>query len=236
MLVTAIGDYSYHLNDNFLPLFNSLNTKEYQILRVIKHGWKLTTKIRYMCNDQQIFRVSDEETEYMEYKDVEPIIAMVENMVDCYDVVLMVDYNKGMMTPALIQAVIKVCLEKKIPVISDIKYKNVVYYDGSLVIKCNDKEYFAMQHRPESKYYVVTHGKLPVSLTDNSKLLDKVKTIGNPYFKNANCAGDIFTAGFVNSFVNNDIVKPMTSLVRQSVKAGNILASKSLSKVKDKVV
>jgi sugar/nucleoside kinase (ribokinase family) len=140
------------------------------------------------------------------------------------------------MIPKLIQQVIKVAKEKKIPVVSDIKYKNVYYYEDSLVIKCNQKEYDAINNGPYSKYWVVTHGSKPTKMITGNQI-HEVNTIKNPYFKNANCAGDIFMAGFVNELVNSGLLNCIdTALVKYCIKAGNKLASKSLSKVKDKVV
>jgi sugar/nucleoside kinase (ribokinase family) len=207
-------------------------------MRTVVGTRKLTTKIRFMSDNQQIFRISDENSDDMEYKDIAPLLAIAENIIDEFDVVLLVDYNKGMMIPKLISQVIKVAKEKGVGVISDIKYRNVGYYEGSLIIKCNHKEYEAITYRPSSKYWIVTHGKAPTLMIHGGAQL-KIDTIGNPYFKNSNCAGDIYMAGFVNSFVNTiqtDFKGQESACIHYSIKQGNKLASKSLSKVKDKVV
>lgn len=242
MLLTATGNRSSIMNDCVSPLYNSFDTKTYPIMRTMIGDRTLTTKIRFMSGNQQIFRVSDEETDYMEDKDIKPLITVAESIVDEFEVVLLVDYNKGMMLPKLIQSVIKVAIEKHIPVISDIKYKNTEYYCNSMIIKCNKKEFDAITYRPSAIYWIVTSGKAPTRLFQTRcSTIHKINTITNPYYKNANCAGDIFMAGFVNEFANNidNLTKfPSwkSSLVVESIKAGNKLASKSLSKVKDKVV
>jgi len=237
MLMTVTGAVSHELNNRFEALFNTFDTKMFPILRTLVEDYKLTTKIRYMCGDQMTYRVSDEETEYFEYKYIEPILAIAENVIDDFEVVLLVDYNKGMMIPKLIQQVIKVAKEKKVPVVSDIKYKNVGYYNNSFVIKCNQKEYDAIDCKPYSSYWIVTNGNKPTKMITGNQI-HEINTITNPYFKNANCAGDIFMAGFVNAIVNNeDLGGGCDSIViKDAISAGNTLASKSLSKIKDKVV
>ena len=234
-LVTATGRHSSLLNEDFGQVYNSFDTKTYPIIRSIIDR-KLTTKIRFMCNDQQIFRVSDEDSEYIDFKDIEPLLAIIENIIGEYDMVLLVDYNKGMMLPGLIQQVIKVAHAKHVPVIADIKPLNARYYNGSLVIKCNHKEYQKVDYRPNADYWVVTHGKEPTEVISVG-FKEKFGTMTNHFYKNANCAGDIFMAGFVNSLVNNDSLgESLNDIICEAVIAGNKLAFQSLSQVKDKVV
>jgi D-glycero-beta-D-manno-heptose-7-phosphate kinase len=101
-----------------------------------------TTKTRVIGNNQQMIRV-DEETDV----DVLPtesstLLQMISYIIvhDKIDVIIFEDYNKGLITPKLIQKVVELAKEKGIPTAVDPKKKNFLSYKGVTMFKPNLKE------------------------------------------------------------------------------------------------
>lgn len=102
-----------------------------------------TVKNRIISSGKQIVRVDEESTSYisaeMEQKLIGAILAELnENPVD---VIVFVDYDKGIVTPTLFNAVNKVALERKIPTAVDPKKRNFKNYRDVTLFKPNFKEY-----------------------------------------------------------------------------------------------
>lgn len=99
-----------------------------------------TVKTRVMARHQQIVRF-DRESE----ADVSPEIAhqlseRVSALVHEVDVVIMEDYNKGVLVPTVIRAVIAAAKKVGIPTVVDPKRRNFFAYGGVTVFKPNAKE------------------------------------------------------------------------------------------------
>lgn len=101
-----------------------------------------TVKTRIIGNKHQVIRVdsekdtplSDEEHEALKIK-VETIIA--DNNID---VVIFQDYDKGVITPKLIDVVVEICNNKDIPTAVDPKKRNFNDFKGVSLFKPNLKE------------------------------------------------------------------------------------------------
>lgn len=101
-----------------------------------------TVKTRIIGNKHQVIRVdsekdtplSDEEHEALKIK-IETIIA--DNNID---VVIFQDYDKGVITPKLIDVVVEICNNKNIPTAVDPKKRNFNDFKGVSLFKPNLKE------------------------------------------------------------------------------------------------
>ncbi len=99
------------------------------------------TKTRIMAQNQQLFRMDEENVEPFSPGAQTQLIELVEeNLSKCKTVVLS-DYGKGLFqTPDLSQKIIKLCRKQDIPVIVDPKGKDWKRYQGATFITPNTAE------------------------------------------------------------------------------------------------
>jgi D-beta-D-heptose 7-phosphate kinase/D-beta-D-heptose 1-phosphate adenosyltransferase len=99
-----------------------------------------TTKTRLLARSQQLLRFDEEEDEDLADADVARVISAVSDALASADAVILEDYNKGVLVPAVIEATIQVAAERRIPVIVDPKFRNFFSYKGATVFKPNRRE------------------------------------------------------------------------------------------------
>lgn len=129
-----------HEGVQFLDLLRTQKLSQKGILK--SRDRITTTKTRVIGNNQQMIRV-DEETEV----DVHPnesatLLQLISYIIthDKIDVIIFEDYNKGLITPKLIQKVVELAKAKGIPTAVDPKKKNFTAYKGVTLFKPNLKE------------------------------------------------------------------------------------------------
>jgi len=102
-----------------------------------------TVKSRIIGKGQHIARVDEESVDFisgeLEKEMVESIRQEVEE--NKVDVIIFVDYDKGVITPSLFQAVNNLAIEKGIPTAVDPKKRNFNYYNNIGLFKPNFKEF-----------------------------------------------------------------------------------------------
>ena len=99
-----------------------------------------TKKTRYVCENQQILRVDNEiESPISEVLETK-IIKLLKNKINDYDVIVLSDYNKGVLTDTLIKKIIKIAQHFKKILIVDPKKKDFSVYAGATFITPNIKE------------------------------------------------------------------------------------------------
>jgi rfaE bifunctional protein kinase chain/domain len=109
----------------------------------VRSKQRLTTnKIRVMSRNQQMLRLDSEITNDISKDDEEKLINNFSDYLkhNHPSVVIFEDYNKGVLTPTLIQSVIKICKENNIVTTVDPKRKNFFSYKGVDIFKPNLKE------------------------------------------------------------------------------------------------
>jgi len=99
-----------------------------------------TTKTRLLARAQQLLRFDEEEDTDLADVDVARVISAVTAALASADAVILEDYNKGVLVPAVIEATIRVAAERRIPVIVDPKFRNFFSYKGATVFKPNRRE------------------------------------------------------------------------------------------------
>jgi D-glycero-beta-D-manno-heptose-7-phosphate kinase len=101
-----------------------------------------TTKFRIIGNNVQLLRVDDETEKPLNQQESAllwgRITAICERM--SIGAIIFEDYDKGVITPWLIEEVVKLGREKNIPVVVDPKKKNFMNYKGVTLFKPNLKE------------------------------------------------------------------------------------------------
>ncbi|MGI8497818.1 MAG: D-glycero-beta-D-manno-heptose-7-phosphate kinase, partial [Gemmatimonadaceae bacterium] len=99
-----------------------------------------TTKTRILARAQQVVRFDEEEDTDLSGKDLEALIGRVEASLDDADALILEDYNKGVLNPAVIERAIALATRRGIPVIVDPKYRNFFHYRGATIFKPNRRE------------------------------------------------------------------------------------------------
>jgi D-beta-D-heptose 7-phosphate kinase/D-beta-D-heptose 1-phosphate adenosyltransferase len=99
-----------------------------------------TMKTRIVARGQQVVRVDEEEDDDLGGTDVKKLLAAVETAVDKADALVLEDYNKGVLVPAVITGAISRAKARKIPIVVDPKYKNFFQYRGATIFKPNRRE------------------------------------------------------------------------------------------------
>jgi len=120
---------------------------------------KTTTKTRVIGNKHQIVRIDHELTENLDKMDSFLLLEAVKRELEQADVLIMEDYNKGVLHEGNIKAIIALAKEAGVPVVVDPKKKNFLEYTGVTLFKPNLKE--------------IREG---LNISDDLKQLDHLKT------------------------------------------------------------
>jgi rfaE bifunctional protein kinase chain/domain len=101
-----------------------------------------TTKFRIFGNNSQLLRVDEEHTGDLDHQDEQAFLEICKNILDkeSIDVMIIQDYNKGILTPVVIHELIDKARAKDIPVVVDPKKKNFELYHNVTLFKPNLKE------------------------------------------------------------------------------------------------
>lgn len=105
-------------------------------------GRKTTVKTRVMAGAQHLLRVDEETTDDLSGKEAEQLLQRITEILNRHriDVIIFQDYNKGVLTPEIIRAVIAEAGRRNIPTAVDPKMKNFWEYRGVTLFKPNLKE------------------------------------------------------------------------------------------------
>lgn len=111
------------------------------IAGMIQSSQRVTTvKHRVFNGDKQLLRIDEEDTFDLTEEEHASLIHAFESRLDNCDVVILQDYNKGVLTDRLIKSIIALANERSIPVAVDPKKKNFFAYQGVTLFKPNAKE------------------------------------------------------------------------------------------------
>lgn len=106
----------------------------------IRIGRPTTTKTRLVARAQQMVRFDDEEDGDLSDGEVERLLQVVGRTTADADALILEDYNKGVLVPAVIRAAIGAARTRGIPVVVDPKYRNFFEYRGATIFKPNRRE------------------------------------------------------------------------------------------------
>ncbi|MDZ4824774.1 MAG: bifunctional ADP-heptose synthase [Flavobacteriales bacterium] len=101
-----------------------------------------TMKTRIMSGSNHLLRVDEEITTPLNATDERNLLECIRNILNKQkvDVIIMEDYNKGVLTPKVIETVIAIAQEKNIPTAVDPKKENFFAYKNVTLFKPNLKE------------------------------------------------------------------------------------------------
>ena len=138
VLCSVIGD-----DDKGTVFLNLLRKEKIEANGVLTSPRRITTtKFRIFGNNTQMLRVDDEVENDLSEHDMNELLGKIESIIikEKIDCIIFQDYNKGVITPLLIQRIIGLAKEKNIPVTVDPKNRNFDTYSGVTLFKPNLKE------------------------------------------------------------------------------------------------
>ena len=103
-------------------------------------GRPTTSKTRIIARSQQIVRIDDEVDALLDGADLDRLTRAAREALADADALLLEDYNKGALAPALIAEVMALARRRGIPVVVDPKYRQFFAYAGATVFKPNRRE------------------------------------------------------------------------------------------------
>lgn len=138
LMVTVIGND--RMGEEFIHLLEQRKLPTDGIIK--SKGRITTTKFRIIGNKVQMLRVDDETLEDISSAEEQALIERVTSLLksDRIDVMILQDYNKGVLTDEVIKRVIALAKQHHIPVAVDPKRKHFMAYQGVDLFKPNLKE------------------------------------------------------------------------------------------------
>ncbi len=109
---------------------------------VRESGRKTTIKTRIIAGNQHLLRVDSEDTHPVSEQSVRQLMERLEAEVkrERIDVIVLQDYDKGVLSPEMIREVISLARKYEIPVTVDPKFRHFMMYGGCTLFKPNLKE------------------------------------------------------------------------------------------------
>ena len=139
-VLTILGD-----DEDGKQLIELLKEKNIDTRFILESKKRITTnKIRIISRNQQMMRLDAEHTEDIDESDE----AKLQNQIEKYilnerpDIVILEDYNKGILTKNIIEQTIAFCNRNNIPISVDPKRKNFLAYKNVTLFKPNLHEVF----------------------------------------------------------------------------------------------
>ncbi len=107
---------------------------------IIEKNRRTTKKKRYISDNQQVLRVDDEVDNRIKDITEKKILNLFTKLVIKFDIVIISDYDKGVLTENLVQEIIKISKKNKKTVIVDPKRDSFFLYRGANIITPNHNE------------------------------------------------------------------------------------------------
>lgn len=138
VLCSVIGEDAK--SEDFFNLLREHDMSDEGIIRSAAR--RTTTKYRIIGNNAQMLRVDDEDIFDLTEDEMTLISSRIDSFIDSgsIDGIILQDYNKGVLTDALIRHTIAAANGKGIPVGVDPKKNNFLAYQNSTLFKPNLKE------------------------------------------------------------------------------------------------
>lgn len=131
-------------NDDDAKLFDSLlKSKQLSNEGILNSNNRITTvKTRIIGNNHQMLRVDAEMDKELDNNDKTLLIEKITSLINSkkIDAVVFEDYDKGIISQQVIDKIVLLCNEKKIPTTVDPKKRNFLHYHNVSLFKPNLKE------------------------------------------------------------------------------------------------
>lgn len=231
--------------DTLINLLANLDIDVSKIRRL--SGRRTTSKLRFIGpNNQQLLRVDVEDTDDISIEMVQSELDAINRNYNDIGLILLSDYNKGFLTEEIAQKLIEIGNKLDIPVIIDVKDKNLSKYKGAYLLKPNRKELSDLINMPtdtleeaekaaielckltECRYVLTTLGAEGMLLVNNQEKLVYSKSMAKEVF-DVTGAGDTSVAYLAAGLL-------LGKTIYESVETANYAAGVQVSKVGTSIV
>ncbi|AUC16275.1 bifunctional heptose 7-phosphate kinase/heptose 1-phosphate adenyltransferase [Tenacibaculum sp. SZ-18] len=106
----------------------------------VEKGRVLTKKTRILASNQQIVRYDKEDSKEITKETSEGVFNIYKNIIVNYDIIIISDYNKGLLTKELTLKLINLANDKNIKILVDPKGSDYSKYKGAYLLTPNKKE------------------------------------------------------------------------------------------------
>ena len=206
--------------DLYTMIGNELNSKIYKslvnkikIFDFAENKYSLTLKERIIVNKKYSLR-KDYDAEDSPNED--SVIETFIHLINKYDAVLFVDYNKGFLTKKLFDSLSKIASENNLLQILDPNINNELDFKNVNFIKLNEIEakYFSKKNKLEDIFKRLKKNNLNVIITLSSKgavteIDNKLIFVNPKKIKPVDVSGcgDVFLANFISNFIKTNNLK-----------------------------
>jgi rfaE bifunctional protein kinase chain/domain len=124
-------------------LIDLMSEQQMPVSGILQSSDRVTTvKTRVIGNHQHLLRIDAEDTHALTHDEAVKFLATVERVLEQehVDAIIFEDYNKGVLTPEVIQGIISMAQQRDIPTTVDPKKDNFLAYKGVTLFKPNLKE------------------------------------------------------------------------------------------------
>lgn len=133
---SAVGD-----DDIGIELKDILNNSKIDTtMLVVQNGRKTSKKSRVIASHQQVIRFDKESKDDISKESEEKILDLIKKNIAIFDIVLLSDYKKGVLTENLTKEIIKLSRENNKDVLVDPKGDDYSKYKDATIITPNKKE------------------------------------------------------------------------------------------------
>lgn len=134
-IITVVGE-----DENSRLISNQLSSLNCDFFALGKKDVPTITKTRFISGNQQILRADLEETFNLSQEDENLIIDEVSKRISKYDIIVLSDYKKGVLTENICRSIISMANSNQKSIFVDPKGKNYGIYSHATLIKPNQKE------------------------------------------------------------------------------------------------
>lgn len=211
-------------------------------LLLIEEHRPTTSKMRFMGqNNQQMLRYDVEDSSAIHPASVERLIFLLSSHIASFDLVIMSDYLKGVLTPEFTQAAIKICASHDKKVLIDVKDTRTEKYNGAYLLKPNLQEVrhltgiaaetdeeIALASRKlclscDAKYVLTTCGARGMILASKEGGVERIESSSKTVY-DVTGAGDTVIAYLAAGIAN-------AMSIMESLKIANVAAGLQVAKV-----
>ena len=213
-------------------IFKSLVNK-ISIFDFAEKKYKLTLKERIIVN-QNYFLRKDYDAE--EPPNIERVLTTFNELVNTYDAIVFVDYNKGFFNKNIFDLLSKIAAENNLLSILDPNINNELDFKNLDFIKLNESEaeYFSKKNTLEDIFKTLNKNNLNVIITLSSK--GAVTKIDNELIfahskkikpVDVSGCGDVFLANFISNYIKtNNLKLSLENSVNESTKYVSFFGNK----------
>ena len=107
---------------------------------IVDESRPTTTKTRVIADSQHVVRIDKESKQYLSREIQNKVMKYLEANIKEFDGIILQDYNKGVLSPSIIEKTIALANANKVLVTVDPKFNNFFSYKNVTVFKPNRKE------------------------------------------------------------------------------------------------